>query len=192
MPSKRPWQRQEWLNEGRRVRDAWRKLERWGEDSWPLRDNWPPRISPDKRFGLSQTEAGADRLLEARQRAGVDRQAVAAAVLALGALDYELFRVLASREGMPPFKPLLRTQLVARLRARGDGYSERRLDQLLAEAWAFVAFHIRHGAPAIAWPHQVRTKAGACPFRSDPSPPEKQRNLWPTLPRITPLPFAAG
>ncbi len=126
----RPWQTHEWMEEGRRAREAWQKMQRWGEEAWPLRDNWPPRISRDKRFGLSQTEAGADRLAEARQRTGLERQVVMAALQRLKGIDYELFRIVASREGMPPFNRLLRGQLAARLRARGNGYSDRRLPSL--------------------------------------------------------------
>ena len=31
--SRRPWRTREWLEEGRRLREAWQKMERWGENS---------------------------------------------------------------------------------------------------------------------------------------------------------------
>jgi hypothetical protein len=127
-----------WIAAGKKVRAAWRRLihmkGRLAElDGYPVRLDYPPRVSRDKAFHSSVPERVAERVDEIERELKVTDQAVRQAQADLMSVDFDAYLALKSidMEGIS----------IAQL-AEEFPCSRSQVYHLLVKAWGFVAYEM--------------------------------------------------
>jgi len=139
MTTTQPWKTADWRQAGHRTRRAWKVLLRMGQDFYPLRVDFPPRISPDKFFRTSQPERQTIRLEEReealQEKLGlkITRAAVERGREALAWEDYESSQALV----LADVKNLPADECAGRLHT-----SRTRFYELLNDGWAYLAWRL--------------------------------------------------
>jgi hypothetical protein len=136
------WRTAEWIAAGKRVRAAWRCLLRMRGrmaelDGYPVRLDYPPRVSRDKTVHSSIPERVAERVDQLERELKVTDGAVRRARADLMSVDFEAWLALKSMD---------MEGLGAERVAEQLSCSRTRVYHLLAEAWGFVAWEIGHEA----------------------------------------------